>query len=238
MREPVFRLTMVLVFVSVMLFGCSTAEDRATAPAPRDTQLVQSRAAGLPKVLIIGDSISIGYFEPTKQLLEGKAAVYHNEGNAQHTAHGLATLDEWLGDTTWGVIHFNHGLHDLKYINEAGRMVAPAEGRQQIPIGDYARNLEELVKQLRKTGATLIFATTTPVPEGAMGRIKGDAERYNQVAVRIMKKHGVRINDLYAYALARLDSIQRPRNVHFTPAGSRLLAEQVAQSILSAPADK
>lgn len=71
-----------------------------------------------------------------------------------------------------------------------------------------------------------------------MGRIKGDAERYNQVAVPIMKKHGVRINDLYAYALPRLDSIQRPRNVHFTPAGSRLLAEQVTQNILSALDDR
>jgi acyl-CoA thioesterase-1 len=189
-------------------------------------------------VLIIGDSISIGYFEPTKQLLEGGAEVCHNKGNAQHTAHGLDKLDEWLGDTRWDVIHFNHGLHDLKYITEKGERVAPAEGRQQIPIEDYARNLEELVKRLRKTGAALIFATTTPVPEGATGRIQGDAERYNQVAVRIMKKHGVRINDLYTYAFARLDSIQRPRNVHFTPAGSRLLAEQVTQSILSALRDR
>jgi acyl-CoA thioesterase-1 len=238
MREPVFRVTTVLISVSVTLLGCSTTEDRATAPAPMDAQLVRTRTAGPPKVLIIGDSISIGYFEPTKQLLEGKAELYHNEGNAQHTANGLDKLDEWLGDTTWDVIHFNHGLHDLKYVNEKGERVAPAEGRQQIPIEDYARNLEELVERLRKTGATLIFATTTPVPEGATGRIQGDAERYNQAAVRIMKKHGVRINDLYTYAVARLDSIQRPRNVHFTPAGSRLLAEQVAQNILSALGDR
>ena len=51
-------------------------------------------------------------------------------------------------------------------------------------------------------------------------------------------RHSVRINDLYAYAFARLDSIQRPRNVHFTPAGPHLLAEQVAQSILSALGDR
>ncbi len=234
MKTLVFRWTAVVILISATLLGCSTPDDRVTASAPTDAPLVQSPTAGLPNVLIIGDSISIGYFEPTKQLLEGKAEVYHNEGNAQHTAHGLAKLDEWLGDTKWDVIHFNHGLHDLKYIDDTGRMVAPAEGRQQIHVEDYARNLQELVKRLRKTEATLIFATTTPVPEGSMGRIKGDAERYNQVAVRIMKKHGVCINDLYAYALARLDSIQRPRNVHFTPAGSRLLAEQVTQTILAA----
>ncbi len=49
-----------------------------------------------------------------------------------------------------------------------------------------------------------------------------------------MKKHRVRINDLYAFALPRLDSIQQPHNVHFTEEGSRLLAEQVAASILKA----
>lgn len=233
MKTLVLRWAAVLILISTTMLGCSTPSDRATASVPTDTPLVESPMTRLPKVLIIGDSISIGYFEPTKLLLDGKAEVYHNDGNAQHTAHGLAKLDEWLGDTNWDVIHFNHGLHDLKYIDDTGRMVAPAEGRQQIPIEDYARNLEELVKRLRKTGATLIFATTTPVPEGSMGRIKGDAQRYNQVAVRIMKKHDVRINDLYTYAFARLDSIQRPRNVHFTPAGSRLLAEQVTQTILA-----
>ncbi len=236
MRVPAFARIAVLPLICLSLMGCGESHgpdrrmDAADSTSLRDDDP--------PKVLIIGDSISIGYFEPTKQLLEGKAEVCHNEGNAQHTAHGLAKLDEWLGDTTWDVIHFNHGLHDLKHINEKGQMVAPADGTQQIPVEDYARNLEELVERLRKTGATLIFATTTPVPEGSMGRIKGDAERYNQVAVPIMKKHGVRINDLYAYALPRLDSIQRPRNVHFTPAGSRLLAEQVTQNILSALDDR
>jgi acyl-CoA thioesterase-1 len=49
-----------------------------------------------------------------------------------------------------------------------------------------------------------------------------------------MNKHGVIINDLYSFALPRLDEIQRPKNVHFTEAGSELLAEQVAKSILKA----
>jgi len=198
--------------------GCATKEARHKVSRPA-------------KVLIIGDSISIGYFEPVKQLLEGKAEVYHNPGNAAHTANGLARLDEWLGGRHWDVIHFNHGLHDLKYIDGGGKLVAPSEGIQQIPIEDYARNLEEMVRRLKKTGATLIFATTTPVPEGSAGRVNGDAERYNRAAVAIMKRHRVLVNDLYAFALPRLDATQRPKNVHFTEEGSRLLAEQVAQSI-------
>ena len=186
------------------------------------------------KVLIIGDSISIGYFKPAKALLYEKADVYHNPGNAQHTAYGLAKLDEWLGQTQWDAIHFNHGLHDLKYADERGKLVASTEGKQQIPIDQYARNLEALTLRLKQTGAALIFATTTPVPEGSTGRVKGDADRYNEAAREVMARHGVRINDLYAFALPRLESIQQPRNVHFTEEGSRLLAEEAANSILEA----
>jgi lysophospholipase L1-like esterase len=189
------------------------------------------------KVLVIGDSISIGYFKATQDLLYNKADVYHNPGNAQHTAFGLEKLDEWLGDTEWDVIHFNHGLHDLKYIDERGRRVSPSVGKIQIPIDQYERNLEELTVRLKKTGAPLIFATTTPVPEGASGRIKGDAARYNEVAVRVMVKHDVTVNDLYAYAMPRLASIQNTRDVHFSQEGSRLLAEQVVKHILQALAE-
>ncbi len=189
---------------------------------------------GLPRVLIIGDSISIGYFKPLQEILRGKAFVEHNAGNAAHTANGLARLDEWLGDTEWDVIHFNHGLHDLKYIDEQGRNVDAEKGHMQIPIDQYEKNLDEMVQRLRKTGARLIFATTTPVPDGTGFRVKGDSKKYNEVAVKVMNKYGVPIDDLYSFAMPRLEDIQRPRNVHFTEEGSELLAEQVAKSIQKA----
>lgn len=225
------RQFMLLILLTVLLAGCGCEHRQDTTDA---TDEPESGIAGIPKVLIIGDSISIGYFEPTKALLEGEAEVYHNPGNAAHTANGLAKLDEWLGDTQWDVIHFNHGLHDLKYMNEKGELVDVNKGFQQIPLDQYVQNLEELTRRLKKTGATVIFATTTPVPEGSSGRIQGDATRYNQAALKVMKKHRVRIDDLHAFALPRLDSIQRPRNVHFTDEGSRLLAGQVAASIREA----
>jgi lysophospholipase L1-like esterase len=190
--------------------------------------------APLPRVLIIGDSISIGYFKPLQKLLEGKAIVEHNAGNAAHTANGLAKLDQWLGQTHWDVIHFNHGLHDLKYIDEQGKNVSVEKGKQQIPIDQYETNLERLVTRLRKTGAKLIFATTTPVPDGTGFRVKGDARKYNIAAERVMKKRGVTINDLYSFALPRLAEIQRPYNVHFTGPGSELLAKEVEDAILEA----
>lgn len=186
----------------------------------------------LPQVLIIGDSISIGYFKPLQKRLKDIAIVSHNEGNAQHTAYGLKRLNEWLDDTRWDVIHFNHGLHDLKYVDARGRNTSVETGKQQIPIDQYEQNLGEMVERLKKTGANLIFATTTPVPDGTGFRAKGDAVIYNRAAERVMKQHGVPINDLYSFALPRLKEIQRDSNVHFNPNGSELLAEQVAKSIL------
>jgi acyl-CoA thioesterase-1 len=190
--------------------------------------------SSLPKVLIIGDSISIGYFKPLQEQLKNVAVVTHNEGNAQHTAYGLKKLDEWLGDTRWDVIHFNFGLHDLKYIDEQGRNTSVETGKHQIPIDQYERNLDKIVIRLKKTGAKLIFATTTPVPDGTGFRAKGDAAIYNRAAEKVMKRYGVQIDDLYSFALPRLKEIQRERNVHFTQKGSEQLAEQVAETIIKA----
>ena len=192
----------------------------------------------LLKVLIIGDSISIGYFKPLQERLKDIAVIVHNEGNAQHTAYGLKKLDEWLGDTRWDVIHFNFGLHDLKYVDARGRNTSVETGKQQIPVEQYERNLDEIVRRLKKTGAKLIFATITPVPDGTKIRAKGDAVIYNRAAERVMKQHGIPINDLYSFALPRLKEIQRDSNVHFNPKGSEQLAEQCAKSILKALEDQ
>ena len=132
------------------------------------------------------------------------------------------------------IIHFNWGLHDLKYIDEKGRRVPPGEGKIQVPIDQYEKNMDTLVKRLKKTGAKLVWASTTPVPEGASGRIKGDSARYNAVAKKVMDSRGVPTDDLYGFALPHLKDIQRPRDVHFTKEGSEALAKQVAASILKA----
>ena len=221
MRRRIAKWAVFLVLLAAMLSGCSSSGSHA-------------EAGRLPKVLIIGDSISIGYFETTKKLLEGKAEVCHNPGNAQDTRYGLQQLDAWLGDTHWDVIHFNFGLHDLKYVDAKGELVAPKSGTQLVPPDEYGHNLELLVARLKKTHAKLIFATTTAVPAGAMGRIKGDAEVYNRVAVPIMKKNHVRVDDLYAITLPRLDFLQQPDNVHFTPEGYRVMAKEAADSIRAA----
>ncbi|MHC4983162.1 MAG: hypothetical protein ACYTF6_08350, partial [Planctomycetota bacterium] len=186
---------------------------------------------GLPRVLLVGDSISIGYTLPTRELLEGKANVHRIPANAAHTAFGLENLDGWLGEAKWDVIHFNWGLHDMKRLR-GGKL--DISGKQLVPVEQYEKNLRRLLERLKATGATLIWASTTPVPQGAAGRKPSDPPAYNAVAKRIMEESGVAINDLHAFSLPRLEEMQLPRNVHFKPEGSRLLAEQVAKSVLEA----
>lgn len=190
----------------------------------------------LTQVLIIGDSISVGYTAPLQEILKDTAIVTHNPGNAQHSAFGLENLDSWLGDTKWDVIHFNHGLHDLKYVDSNGKSSRTKENAHvQIPLDEYRENMEGIVARLKKTGAALIFATTTPFPESVNPfRIPADVEKYNAVALEVMKNHGVAVNDLCTFVLPQLTSLQRPKNVHFTEEGSKALAQEVAKHILRA----
>lgn len=186
---------------------------------------------GLPRVLLIGDSISIGYTLAVREELRGKANVHRPAANCGPTSRGVVEIEKWLGNGKWDVIHFNFGLHDIKYIDDQGKNAEPGKGHAQVSADDYQKNLETLVTRMKKTGAKLIFATTTPVPEGSSARAKNDELKYNEIALAVMKKHGVEIDDLYTFAKPRLAEIQLPANVHFKPEGSKVLAGQVASSI-------
>ena len=63
--------------------------------------------AGLPRVLLIGDSISIGYTLPTRELLKGKVNLHRIPTNGGPTIKGLKHIESWLGNKKWDVIHFN-----------------------------------------------------------------------------------------------------------------------------------
>lgn len=194
-------------------------ENAAYAPVPE--------VAGLPRVLIIGDSISIGYTPLVRELLRGRANVQRVPANAGATSGGLKKLPSWLGTNRWDVIHFNFGLHDAKL---------PPEGAGYATPEGYAENLREIVRQLKATGAKLIWATSTPVPNGgqlAPDRRFADVTAYNAAAARIIKEYGVIVNDLNALIAPHLLKVQRTNDVHFTSEGSALLAKQVAASILT-----
>ena len=190
----------------------------------------------LPRVLLIGDSISIGYTLPTRDFLKGKANLHRIPTNGGPTTKGLASIDEWLGNRKWDLIHFNWGLHDLKYMGPNGENLFPKEkgGKPQVPIDAYEKNLDKLGTRLKKTGAKLIWRNTTPVPPGSKGRYVGDSVKFNTAAARVMKKHGVPTQDLFTMSKKRIKEIMRPANVHYTPEGSKVLGRDVARVIMEA----
>jgi len=178
----------------------------------------------LPRVLLIGDSISMGYTLPVRKLLEGKANVHRIPANGGPTKNGLANIGHWLGTGKWDVIHFNWGIHDLKFMPDGKRQVEPA---------DYEKNLRELVAKLKATGAKLIWATTTPIPKGELvpPRRFGEVAEYNAIAAKVMRAGGVRINDLNAWITPHLAKLQKPRDLHYTDEGYAFLARKVAAEI-------
>ena len=193
----------------------------------------------LPRVMIIGDSISVGYTDGVREELAGKANVYRVPGNAGPSSSGVQHVDEWIafGNGHWDVVHFNFGLHDLK-LGTGGKDNRPypsADGHQ-VPLDEYERNLRQIVAKLKRTGAKLIWCSTTPIPLGKLDPLRhpGDEVTYNQIARKVMIENDVLIDDLYAVAIARMPGIQIPTNVHFTKDGSAALARHVASSIKAA----
>ena len=180
----------------------------------------------LPRVLLIGDSISIGYTLPTRTLLAGKANVHRPPTNCGNTTQCLRSIDEWLGTERWDVIHFNFGIHDIK--------CPKRDGVNLTPIERYKANLAKIVARLQKTGAALIWCSTTQSPEAVCGAPAKDFVTYNAAARKIMERNGIQVNDLYAFSLPRLEEIQIPVNSHFHAEGAKVLAGQVAAAIQKA----
>jgi len=138
-----------------------------------------------------------------------------------------------LAGPQWDVIHFNSGLHDLKRVNrKPGRKHDDPTIPTVLTLDQYRENLDKIVARMKKTGAKLIFATTTPYPDGVYPcRLPRDAVAYNKVALEVMKKHDVSVNDLYSASLPNLKAWQREKNVHFSPFGREKLAELVAEAV-------
>jgi len=226
---PAMR-ALTLTLCSSLLAAC------AATPAPLDEPF---------DVLIIGDSISIGYTGHVREALAGRARVVRpmkpggvNADNCAGTNNGMLHLEDWLASDGGGfdVIHFNFGLHDLKRVDpETGRNSKDADHPHQADPERYEAQLRDITTRLQATGARLVFATTTPVPPEAGGplRLPEDPVTYNAIARRVMEEMDVPIDDLYAFTLPRLDELQNVRDVHFSKEGSCVIGEEVARVILT-----
>ena len=179
--------------------------------------------------LLLGNSIRMGYQPFVREALADPADVVGPEANCEDSGTFPANLDRWLGAGTWRVIHFNCGLHDIK--SDRGTGVC------KTPLDRYRDNLQAVCARLRRTGAELIWATTTPVIYERhltkdFDRREEDVLAYNQAALEVVREHGIRVNDLHAVATdAGVEDLLSHDGVHFTEAGSRLLVKAVAATI-------
>ena len=161
----------------------------------------------LPRVLVVGDSISMNYHKAAKKELAGVANYYRVEGNAGPSDRGVSCMELWLGNFRekglhWDLIQFNHGLHDLKQLFDPE---SKKYGKHQISIQEYQENLEKEIALLKKTGATLMWCSTTPVPNSSvgtwdgvtMGRRKDEDLVFNKAAMKVIQRHPeILVNDL------------------------------------------
>lgn len=169
----------------------------------------------LPRVLLIGDSVSRGYTQAARKALAGKANVHRAPANCGPTASGVKNIDVWLGDGRWDVIHFNFGIHD-----------------RNTPVADYTQRLELLIERMKQTGAKLVWASTTPIPDDpAKNQTAASIVERNQAAALLMKKHGIAVNDLFRSVTPRSAELQNPNDVHFNALGYDFLGAAVAQAI-------
>lgn len=170
----------------------------------------------LPRVLLIGDSVSRGYTQAVRAELAGKANVHRAPANCGPTATGVKKLDVWLGDGKWDLIYFNFGIHD-----------------RNTPLADYADRLGQLVDRMQETGAKLVWATTTPIPDVEEKKFtaRSIVER-NEAAAKVMEARQVAVSDLFAAVTPHLAEFQLPNDVHFNSEGYTFLGKQVAAAIL------
>ena len=216
------------------LFACFT---HAQTPKPKRVSPMTpiEEIKGLPHVLIIGDSISIGYTLPTRALLQGKVNLHRIPTNGGPTIKGLMEIDKWLGKRKWDLIHFNWGLHDLKYMGKDGTNLVPKEkgGIVQVPLAEYEKNLEKLVVRMKKSAKQLVWRNTTPIPPGSKARYVGDSVKYNDAAARVMKKLKIPTLDLFTPSMKNMKEWMKKADVHYYPHGSQALAEIIAKDILT-----
>lgn len=204
----------------------------------------------LPRVLVIGDSISMNYHDAAKKALHGIANYHRIEGNGGPSNRGVTCVELWLGDYNqpglqWDVIQFNHGLHDLKQLYDPETQTY---GDYQLDLESYKANLDKIIAMLKQTGATLMWCSTTPVPSSSvgvwggitMGRQHGVDLIFNEAAMQVLANHpDILVNDLNS-AIREADGFEtwwQGKDVHFwheteQQIVGRAVAEEIKRALM------
>jgi len=178
----------------------------------------------MKKVWLLGDSIRENYQELVTEKLAGRAEVVHPMQNCAFSAYTLCCLNSWLKELgTPDIVHWNNGIWDA--------CVRFMEDGPFTPLDEYVRNLSRILRELKKTGATVIFATSTPCKDGHPDQDANRTAWYNHNAVELMKREGVDIDDLFSVVYPNRPAYICEDGCHLSPEGKAACADAVVKSI-------
>ena len=187
--------------------------------------------AGLPRVLLLCDFVTINSGYLVRQKLAGKANVEVSMTTGRQTQTEWPTYEASFRFGKFDVIHFSCGLHIIALPSEVNPQQQP-----HIEPSEYEKGVRACVAFLKKTQAKLIFSTMTTAPEEAQ------VDAYNKIAIKVMKENGIFINDLNADIGPALTKLQRPLSPEwkrigaefYTDEGIKVLGDAVVKSISTA----
>lgn len=189
----------------------------------------------MKKVLLLGDSIRMGYSGYIKSLLAGQCEVIYSEDNGRFAAYTLWQANQMFKEYgKFDIVHWNNGYWDMN--------IEPPMQEPIHPVEEYVHFLKRTIAQIRQNGAKIIFATTTPVLSkgsaldntGTDKQISYDNQwviDYNAAATNLMKDENILINDLYTLMLGEKDCYKCEDKLHLTEEGYQLCAKQAAELI-------
>ena len=194
----------------------------------------------MKKVLLLGDSIRMGYDEYVKEILSGEfEVVYDDADNGRFSAYTLWQANQFFKNYGhFDVVHWNNGYWDM---NIEPPMTEPVH-----PVEEYVHFLNRILTQIRSNGAIPIFATSAPIlSEELAAEVMTEGvtpfeydnewvKKYNAAAVSFMEREGVMINDLYSLCVKDKHYFKCPDLLHLTEEGYRKCAEQTAAAIRKA----
>ena len=188
----------------------------------------------MKNLLLIGDSIRMGYDKSVRKTLEGKANVIFPEENCRFASYLLRNFHEYLKDVKGedvDVVHWNAGLWDCLRLFEE-------EPHTLIEV--YAYYIDRLCIRIKKIcpNAKVIFATSTKVLSEKMDknfkRYNEEIQKYNDAAVEVVKKHGFLVNDLYAVSDKLPEEAHSDAVHYYTPMGTEAFTSAVLSFVIPA----
>ena len=189
----------------------------------------------MKKVLLLGDSIRMGYQEYLRDLLKSKCEVYFSDDNGRFTSYTLWQANQMFKQFGhFDLVHWNNGYWDMN-------VEAPMT-EAMTPVDEYVHFLKRIISLCKANADNIVFATTTPVLEKGSAfdvsntgcYISYDNKwvcLYNDAAKKVMSEEGIPINDLYSLAIKDENYYKCPDKLHLTDEGYKFCAAQAAELI-------